>query len=47
MAVEGQEVEMIPIVQEAGISTIAFALKEPLDSYGGSVAEIAMDSTCK
>jgi len=38
---------MIPIVQEMGISTIAFALKEPLDSYGGSVAEIAMDSTCK
>jgi len=46
-AVEGQEVEMIPIVQEMGISTIAFALKEPLDSYGGSVVEIAMDSTCK
>ena len=45
--VEGQEVEMIPIVQEMGISTIAFALKEPLDSYGGSVVEIAMDSTCK
>ena len=46
-AVEGQEVEMIPLVQETGILTIAFALKKPLDSYGRSVVEIAMDSTCK
>jgi len=38
---------MIPITPETGISTIAFALKEPLDGYGKAIAEIAMDSTCR
>ncbi|KIM80510.1 hypothetical protein PILCRDRAFT_26084, partial [Piloderma croceum F 1598] len=39
--------ETIPITPEPGISTIAFALKEPIDSYGGKTAELAMDSTWK
>ena len=38
---------MIPITPEAGISTIAFAFKEPLNGYGDATAEIAMDSTCR
>jgi hypothetical protein len=38
---------MIPITTETGISTIAFALKEPLDGYGEVTAELAMDSTCR
>lgn len=46
-AAAGQAVEIIPVTQEDGISIIAFALKEPLDSYGAETAEIEMDSTCK
>jgi len=45
-AVDGRAIEMLPITPEAGISTIAFALKEPLDGYGNMTAELAMDSTC-
>lgn len=30
-----------------GISTIAFAVKKPLDGYGEATAEVAMDSTCE
>jgi hypothetical protein len=45
-AVDGQAIEMIPITPEAGISTIAFALKEPLDGYSKVTAELSMDSTC-
>jgi len=43
---DGSATETIPITPEPGISTIAFALKEPIDSYGGRTAELAMDSTC-
>jgi MULE transposase domain len=43
----GTATETIPITPEPGISTIAFALKEPIDSYGGKTAELAMDSTCE
>jgi hypothetical protein len=37
----------LPPTLEPGISTIAFALKEPIDSYGGKTAELAMDLTCE
>jgi len=43
---EGVATELIPIVEEEGISVLAFGLKEPLDQYGKEVAELGMDSTC-
>lgn len=42
----GTTVERIPIVEESGISTIAFAFKEVVDAYGDRTEEVAMDSTC-
>lgn len=46
-AFDGMVVDIIPILEEAGISTVAFAFREILSDYGNEVLEIAMDSTCK
>lgn len=43
---EGIDVEIIPIRNEPGISTIAFGFKDILDDYGKEIKEIAMDLTC-
>lgn len=45
--VEGTDVEIIPIVQETGINSIGFALKEILDGWATNTEELAMDSTCE
>jgi len=42
----GEKIEIIPIHQEDGINTIAFAFKDILDDFGDEILEIAMDSTC-
>jgi hypothetical protein len=42
-----EEVEIIPMPSEDGISTIAFTFKEVLDKYSEHILEVAMDSTCK
>jgi hypothetical protein len=44
---QGTKIETIPIREEPGIVTMAFAFKEVFDNFGPEVTEIAMDSTCK
>jgi hypothetical protein len=46
-AADPESIKILPITIEDGISTLAFAFKEPLDKYGGEVLEVAMDSTCE
>jgi hypothetical protein len=46
-AADPSTVERISITTENGISAIAFAFKEPLDSYREETLEVAMDSMCK
>ncbi|KAG6848311.1 hypothetical protein H0H93_001313, partial [Arthromyces matolae] len=43
----GEKVDVIPLAQEDGMNTIAFALREILDRYGDEIEELAMDSTWK
>jgi hypothetical protein len=43
----GEEIEIIPVREEEGISVIAFALKECVAQWGTNTQEVAIDSTCK
>ncbi|KAJ3720039.1 hypothetical protein C8R42DRAFT_549361, partial [Lentinula raphanica] len=44
---EKEKIEVIPITQREGASSIAFAFTEILDSVGNQIEEILMDSTWK
>ncbi|TDL17450.1 hypothetical protein BD410DRAFT_776119 [Rickenella mellea] len=44
---DGKDIEIIPVKEEKGIAVMAFGLKEILENYGHSIAEVAMDSTWK
>jgi hypothetical protein len=40
-------VEPIPIMEETGVTAIAFTLPEILRQWGGRIREIQLDSACK
>lgn len=40
-------IEIIPLRQEKGMSSVAFALKRPLELWGDKTEEIAIDGTCE
>jgi hypothetical protein len=40
-------VEPIPIVEETGVTAIAFTLPEILRQWGGRIREIQLDSACE
>lgn len=40
-------VEPIPIMEETGVTAIAFILPEILRQWGGRIREIQLDSACK
>lgn len=44
---KSDDVEIIPISEEAGMFSLAFALKKPLEVIGERVEEIALDGTCE
>ncbi|KIJ26066.1 hypothetical protein M422DRAFT_192663 [Sphaerobolus stellatus SS14] len=42
-----EEIEIIPMHEEEGISAFSFGLKDVIESFGSEINEIAMDSTWK
>ena len=44
---EGMKTEVIPLPDEAGMSSIAFALKDCMDAWAQNTEELAIDSTCE
>ena len=41
------DIEIISVLEEDGISSLAFNFKSTLEDYGEEIIEIGMDSTCK
>lgn len=41
------DVTPVPLMEECGVTALAFALPEMLRKFGGHICELALDSACE